>query len=75
MLWVLKRTVSGSFEHPKHMLKIVSEYNLEIPQSQTADNPMVRKYTHVQFKRTTLPMRIFVAYQKLCKLVLFIIIS
>ena len=32
------------------------------------------KYTHVQCKRTTLPMRIFVAYQKLCKIVLFIII-
>ena len=31
-------------------------------------------YTHVQWKRTTLPMRIFVAYQKLCKIVLFIII-
>ena len=31
------------------------------------------KYTHVQWKRTTLPMRIFVAYLKLCKNVLFII--
>ena len=27
-------------EHPKQMLKIVSEYDQEIPQSQTTDNPM-----------------------------------
>ena len=57
MLWVLKR--DGSFEHPKHMLKligmeiftiyaqkiclskIVSEYDQEIPQSQSADKPTV----------------------------------
>ena len=31
-------------------------------------------YTHVQWKRTTLQMRIIVAYPKLCKIVLFIII-
>ena len=30
--------------------------------------------THVKWKRTTLPMRIFVAYQKLCKIMSFIII-
>ena len=37
-------------------------------------NILYVKYTHVQLKRTTLPKRIFVAYHKLCKIVLFIII-
>ena len=37
-------------------------------------NLPVNIYTHFQWKRTTLQMRIVVAYQKLCKIVLFLLV-
>ena len=43
------RTNSSSFDHAK----IVSEYDQEIPQSQTADNPMAPRGRAAQPSRDT----------------------
>ena len=42
-----------SFVHAKHMLKIVSEYDQEIPQSQNADNPAAPRGRAAQPSRDT----------------------